>query len=290
MHTVQVSESTKVFGKKEISKIDKYGWNVADIPGVFMLINKNELRVDNGDDGYQRTISNMSKVNGIARKWSWVACGAIVVALRDNMMWVVDGQHRVAAARQRSDITDLPCMVFESSGKKEEAEGFLTTQIMRKAVTPLEKHKAMLMIGNKAAIVVQDLIDQAGRSMSTMTGPSSISCVARLTVCAENNEAKLRNIWPLIVKLASGEGLTGTLVEGLLSIESRLDYGVSLMDDKWLERTLKVGYKKLIDGAARSVAYHGKGGAKIWGMGMENAINHGLKYRLPIRDGEQQYD
>jgi len=39
-----------------------------------------------------------------------------VVALRDDNKWfVVDGQHRKLAADQRSDIRELPCLVFETN-------------------------------------------------------------------------------------------------------------------------------------------------------------------------------
>lgn len=69
------------------------------------------------DERYQRTQSAV-KVAVMASKWSWQACGCILVAHRKVpsavKFYVFDGGHRVAAAKKLAEITTLPCLVFEA--------------------------------------------------------------------------------------------------------------------------------------------------------------------------------
>jgi len=100
-------------------KTARYAWTIKNAPGEFLMIPKSELEVDHA---YQRDRINQRRVEELARAWDWIACGCLVVALRDDNKWfVVDGQHRKLAADQRSDIRELPCLVFETAGRREEA-------------------------------------------------------------------------------------------------------------------------------------------------------------------------
>lgn len=93
-----------------LDKVQRYGWTMQDKQGEQRQINKNLLLVN---DDYQRTAS-ASKILEIASEWSWIGCGVIIVAKRDGSYWVIDGQHRVLAAKRRSDIKEMPCLVLMS--------------------------------------------------------------------------------------------------------------------------------------------------------------------------------
>ena len=92
-----------------LDKVQRYGWVTAHAQGRFEMINKRLLNVNT--EIYQREASK-TKVLELASNWSWIACGALIVADRDGVYWVADGQHRKLAADKRSDIKELPCMVF----------------------------------------------------------------------------------------------------------------------------------------------------------------------------------
>lgn len=62
-----------------MTKIDRYGWSMQDNKGELRWINKMDVQVDYS---YQRN-TNEIKLKNIARDWSWIACGAIVVANRE---------------------------------------------------------------------------------------------------------------------------------------------------------------------------------------------------------------
>lgn len=80
------------------------------------------------DDAYQRSIDtpgSQSMIRTIARNWNWDLCQPLFVARRsDTRLYVVDGQHRLAAARMRSDIDQLPCIVSLTDGPAQEASLF----------------------------------------------------------------------------------------------------------------------------------------------------------------------
>ena len=63
------------------------------------------------DAAYQRSIETQESqrlIARIARGWDWRLCQPLVVSLRaDRQLYVVDGQHRLEAARLRGDIPHL---------------------------------------------------------------------------------------------------------------------------------------------------------------------------------------
>src|ERR1039458_1218404 len=84
-----------------VDKAPRYAWTIKNAPGEFHMLPKGELEVD---PGYQRNKINLGRVVELSRAWDWIACGCLVVALREDNKWfVVDGQHRKLAADERSD-------------------------------------------------------------------------------------------------------------------------------------------------------------------------------------------
>jgi hypothetical protein len=76
------------------------------------------------DPSYQRSIeigTSQTLIRRIAMFWDWSLCQPLAVARRaDGALMVVDGQHRLAAARLRGDIYDLPCVItaYESAPRR----------------------------------------------------------------------------------------------------------------------------------------------------------------------------
>ena len=127
-------------------KVTRYNVTVRNAPGEFLMIPKQELEVDSA---YQRNRINQRRVDALTRTWDWIACGCLVVALRDDNKWfVVDGQHRKLAADQRADINDLPCLVFETTNRREEAVSFLAINQGRVGVGSLDRYRAQLISGD----------------------------------------------------------------------------------------------------------------------------------------------
>ena len=264
-------------------KVAAYGWKVSDQPAELAWMSKHDLRVDHT---YQRDL-NHRKTLELARDWSWIACGAIVVAMREVSgvihFFVVDGQHRVAAALKRSDIEMLPCLIFNTTEPAEEAGAFIKIQKERKPISTVDQHRAALVSSDPIAIEVEQLIQSAGRKASSASGAGTVGCLSTLYSLMRNNKNFLHRLWPLITSICEGEPLNERIVQGLVYIERNIQHGESLLHPNWAQRVRKIGYAQLLNGASASAAYHAKGGAHVWADGMLQQINKGLRRRLSLK-------
>lgn len=280
MHT---NHDTETLGHNStFSKVDRYGWTVRDEPGVFLELSKRDLIVD---DNYQRP-SNEAKVLKIVNAWSWIACGVIIVASRNNKFYVVDGQHRVKAAMRRSDIQSLPCIVFETVSSVQEAEGFLQANTARKPMTGIDKFRAQLVTGDEAALLVQHLCESVGREIQASPGGHSVRCVSTMMRHANNAPETLERIWPLLHDLHRGITIKERVVDALMYIEGRMPNGESLANRKWRERVMRVGVEAISDGINKAAAFYKRGGAKVWALGAVEALNYKHRNRLVLEGME----
>lgn len=264
-------------------KIERYDWKLLDQPGELRMLNKKVLRVD---EQYQREATE-PKVKEIARAWSWLACGALLVAERDGVYFVFDGQHRALAALRRSDITHLPCVVFRTAGSKEEAEAFLRANKNRRPLNGLAKFRAATAAEQPAALLVHTLITSVGRSASESSTGTTVRCLALMMNHAERQPEVLKRVWPLIAEVCVGKPVHERVLEGLLYIENHLPEGESLLDKEWRKRAVRVSYDGLLGAANRFAAAYSKGGAKVWGLGMVEAMNKGCRTHMKLAGHEE---
>ena len=268
--------------KGGVSKRVHFGWTLADAPGEFAMLPKNKLHVD---PSYQRKPKE-AKVNELASKWSWIACGAITVALRQDCEWyVMDGWHRVLAARKRDDIRDLPCLVFVVENKPQEAQGFLNTNTNRRPPGAVDKLNAQLTTGDKAALVVKELADASGRSVSAASGPSNFGAVGIAMRLVEDDEETFRHIWPIVVELCAGHSIHQNLLMGMWHLQRSTEE--DLMSARWKKRILETGYMAIRTSISETAAYFGAGKSyKVCAIGIAKAINKGL--RKPLQHSVQE--
>ncbi len=267
--------------RTKTSKIKQYGWIVKDEPGQVAWVQKTALRVDHS---YQRPV-NEQKANNIAKEWSYVACGTISVAEResDGGLYIIDGQHRVMAALKRDDIQTLPCIIFKSEGRRQEAAGFIDANTLRKMPSTLQKWNAQLMRGDANTLFINTLIEQHGRTASHTTGPNTVCCLSSLLKAAESSKEELSNIWPLLSQICLGHGMHEKVIEGLLYLEKHLPDGESITKKPWRDRVLRVGYTNLLDAANKASAYYARGGARIWANGMLEALNKSCRTHMQLK-------
>ena len=133
-----------------------------------------ELRLD---DSYQRSTDNGASralIKRIATGWDWRMCLPLVVSKRDDgSLWVIDGQHRLAAALLRGDIPFLPCVIGVYGSVADEAAMFVAMNRARKPMNRLDDFHAALASGDSDAIEVAKLITDAGFTVSRKTGSQS---------------------------------------------------------------------------------------------------------------------
>ena len=100
----------------------------------------------NVDPSYQRSVENGPSrvlIRKIAREWDWSLFQLLVVSRRpDGALYVVDGQHRLEAARLRRDLYDLPCSVYDFATTGDEADAFVAINQQRKPLGALDLFRA----------------------------------------------------------------------------------------------------------------------------------------------------
>jgi hypothetical protein len=82
---------------------------------------------------------------------------------------VVDGQHRLSAARMRGDIAHLPCVITSYANTGDEAAAFVALNQNRKPLQPLDLFKAALAAEDETATAVQRILIAAGLRLAPHT-------------------------------------------------------------------------------------------------------------------------
>lgn len=261
-------------------KVDVYRWQVADEPGEFRLIHKKYLHVDKA---YQRDVASQNRVLQFSRDWSWIACGVLTVAQRsDGTYWLIDGQHRKLAADRRSDIHEMPCIVFTASHRGEEAAGFVRANVHRGPVKSLDQFKARLMSGDDLAISVNGMVESVGYRVANGGARYTVSCVAALMKEWERDAGVARQVWELCISIADGETVTRQVFSALCTLEHHLlrrGDGDSIFKANNASAIERLGMQAMVRAANNAVAYRGKGGEKVWADGVVTELNKGRRTR-----------
>jgi hypothetical protein len=100
-------------------------------------------------------------------------CLPLVVSRRETGLYVIDGQHRLAAAQLRPDIPFLPCCLTTYGSIAEEAAMFVAMNRTRRAINRLDDFHAAAAGGDQDALTVRQLIIDAGFKVARKTGSQS---------------------------------------------------------------------------------------------------------------------
>jgi hypothetical protein len=175
------------------------------------------------DGTYQRAAES-GMVRHIAVHWDWRLCAPLTVSRRIDPagFFVIDGQHRLEAAKLRGDIPHLPCIISTFGSIAEEAGCFVAVNSHRKRVTPLDTFRAQLASGDARAVEISEIIHSAGLSLAkhsnfTSWKPLQISAISgvRGSLARFGPEVTRRALslvaraWPKEVLQYSGRILAG---------------------------------------------------------------------------------
>lgn len=125
------------------------------------------------DDRYQRSLeaaNSITLIRRIAINWDWGLCQPLYVARRaDGRLYIVDGQHRWAAAKLRGDIWQLPCVVRSFETTEQEAAAFVALNQERTPLSALQMFRASVASGNPESADILATIEEAGLSLAVTT-------------------------------------------------------------------------------------------------------------------------
>lgn len=140
----------------------KFNAPLGNLPALQYLLPA-QLKVD---ESYQRSIETKESqglIRKIAQYWNWDLCQPLVVARRDNgELFVIDGQHRLEAARLRGDIAQLPAVVVAYASAADEAASFVHLNQQRRPLTTLQVFHAAVASGDSEASAIVAAIEGAG--------------------------------------------------------------------------------------------------------------------------------
>lgn len=266
-----------------IEKTKRYGWITKDEPGTLQMLNKSVLMVH---PAYQRDLIERKALD-IAAAWSWVGCGALVVGRRCGELWVIDGQHRLMAAKRRSDITLLPCLVFDTEDIKQEARGFIDLNTGRKPINAFARQKALLSAGDEVAAFVQKTCDALNLTMKR--NPSKAGDLRAVAWCvkrASENANAFVQVLTLAHELSQADGMPipERLLDGLWLLNQRVEGG--LENRRMNKRLREKGARTLLDAANRAAVFYVAGGGLVWAKGILAELNKGLQNKF-VMDGEE---
>ena len=157
------------------------------------------------DKTYQREIggAGTTHVNRLLREFNWNCYQPIIVGEReDGRFAVIDGQHRLEAARKHPAINELPCYVVDAPGVAAQAAVFATVNGRRLALTSQQKFWAAHAGGDAAAVEIERLCAVAG--VSILRSPPSYDIPARSILALFTLQKMVRQV---------GVGAVGSALE-----------------------------------------------------------------------------
>lgn len=185
------------------------------------------------DGSYQRTIDNPASqklILRIAKFWDWDLCQPLVVSRRpDGTQWIVDGQHRLAAAVLRGDIQQLPCFICNYPDAATEAQRFVDFNRNRKALKPLDLWKAAVAAEEPDTMAIIGALDAAGMHVHHSSNnhsmpPGAVTAIGALQrTVAKYGVNVLQVSLMAIAKAYEGQVLqyNGTMIGGSVAIVAR---------------------------------------------------------------------
>lgn len=200
------------------------------------------------DPVYQRSMENSSSqalVRRIAQHWNWDLCQPLVVSRRDGgEMFVIDGQHRLAAAQLRNDISVLPCVVTQFACVADEAASFVHLNQQRRPLTAVDLFKAALASGDQESVAIATAMEAAGLSVAPHSNyiswkPGMVANISGLQR-AWRQHGPQASAAAMIVMRQAFEGQTlryaGTVYPGIVAVVAAEFEGLTLEERAaWLD-------------------------------------------------------
>lgn len=136
------------------------------------------------DPAYQRSLDSAAGkrlVRRIAGNFRWSAFQAVLAAPNGSEHWlVVDGQHRVAAAREIG-LSLVPAVVIHGVDRAAQAVAFVHANRDRAPIPAQAVFHAQLISGNDSALTIKRLCDAAGITLLRYALPAKDTPAGKTT-------------------------------------------------------------------------------------------------------------
>lgn len=158
---------------------------------------------------YYQNEPNKERVKQIASKFRFHKYQVIDVSFRDGKYNVIDGQHRLYAAKQ-AGVKSLYCWVRYGLSESEEMELFVDLAEDRRKVKPMETYKALYGAGNKFVVELINSTRNSGINFdfNDYKKENKIVCIKTMAKLFDKNKSDYSNTLNLIKKTWNGDPIT----------------------------------------------------------------------------------
>jgi hypothetical protein len=239
--------------------IEMHNWAPVGYPARFAWVHKNELEVDTS---YQRSV-NVLKATDIAREFDWELFSVLIISFRNGKYFVTDGQHRLTAAKKRPEIELVPCLVFESTGPKDEAVVYIGANTRKSQIRGYDLFKAKVVSLDSVALGVTELLSANGRKPGPSPSSKTVACLQLMCSLYTRNADDLKTMFPLICDLCASASIPDSLVRALMGTQAKARAaGHDLTQSPFRERLLNASGEVLSAEINREKQIVGEGGCR----------------------------
>jgi hypothetical protein len=269
-----------------IDKVERYDWAKPGDRGRQCKLPIDDLLIDHS---YQRQPLGERKILAIAKFFSWVAFGAVVVMERDNgQKFVVDGQQRLLAVRRRGDIREIPCVLFQSDGPAHEAIAFEILNCNRKYVSSVERFRAAAVGGKSPEKEIFEwLASIRMRVTSDGSDRDGISFPTQLLKTWRSDPELTKKSIMVQKSIVADEPLLSVIHKGIIWLSRR---GIDV--DKYSSKLMQMGGRTGVMAAIRAMEIQTgiRDAYEVSGMALLKMINYkrkSHKIRIQPDDSDQ---
>jgi hypothetical protein len=153
-------------------------------------------------------------------------------------------------------------------------------------MSSVEKFKALVIVGDKAACKISELLAASNFEVTAAASASSVrkvKCVKALMDCYTADPDVFLKMWPLILDVTAGGFISEMVVGSLFYLEcvaSKQDLTITI--SLWRKRILALGQEGITKAAQKAAAYFVRGGQRVWARGVQDALNVNVRNRLDL--------
>lgn len=182
------------------------------------------------DQHYQRLV-RASHVEKITNNYDERLFGALTVNERSGVFYVIDGGHRLTAAKELG-VHSVPCHVLTGLTAQEEAGIFYDLNLTRLKVNAYERFNALRHKGDEHALEIDALIRKYGWKATAHYGPGCVNALAAVEQVYNRDGAEgLDEVFGFIKQTWNGSdrATEGQIIRGvahfLRNVDDRVDLG-----------------------------------------------------------------
>lgn len=227
---------------------------------------------------YQRNLSE-THVRRAAAHFDLHQVNPVKVSRRAGINYVFNGQHTIEIVALVSGSRDTPvwCMIYDDLDYSQEADIFANQLKYVKPLLPYEIFMANIEAGNDKQLIIKDLVESFGLTLSSTKSLGSICAISTIeSIYDKYGFHALERTLSLCV--GTWEGDNDSLSANMLSGTARLidAYGDQLKDDNFKERLSRHSVREI----SRSAKERG-GGTLGYAEAMLDIYNK--KTRVPLQ-------